>query len=138
MNCPACDNVMTLAQVGGVAIDVCQHGCGGIWLDAFELRKLQAELAHHELPLIIRREAGLSVDFTRRRHCPRCQDQVMMRRYSSRKRTVEIDECPQCGGHWLDYGELERILAETKMATPSPLTLQQVKSFLGGLRREGP
>ena len=33
----------------------------------------------------------------------------MMRRYFSPKRQIEIDECPKCGGIWLDAEELEGI-----------------------------
>jgi hypothetical protein len=33
----------------------------------------------------------------------------MMRHFFSPKRQVEVDECPGCGGVWLDAGELGRI-----------------------------
>jgi len=33
----------------------------------------------------------------------------MMRHFFSVKRQVEIDECPSCGGIWLDSGELGQI-----------------------------
>ena len=36
----------------------------------------------------------------------------MMRHYTSVKRRVTIDECPQCGGIWLDTGELTGIRDE--------------------------
>jgi len=35
-----------------------------------------------------------------------------MRHFSSPTRAVMIDECPTCGGIWLDSGELERIRAD--------------------------
>jgi len=35
----------------------------------------------------------------------------MVRQLFSAKRQVEIDECPNCGGAWLDYGELGEIRA---------------------------
>jgi Zn-finger nucleic acid-binding protein len=34
---------------------------------------------------------------------------VMMRHFFSIKKDVEVDECPGCGGFWLDAGELGRI-----------------------------
>jgi Zn-finger nucleic acid-binding protein len=34
------------------------------------------------------------------------------RYYSATKQEVEIDECPACGGIWLDSGELEAIRAQ--------------------------
>jgi Zn-finger nucleic acid-binding protein len=36
----------------------------------------------------------------------------MMRHFSSVKRKVTIDECPDCGGIWLDAGELGAIRDE--------------------------
>lgn len=124
-------------------MDVCQNGCGGIWFDAFELHKL-GRAAHpgHEPPLVIQRAETGTVDYTRKRLCPRCQTQVMMRRYFSRKRAVEIDECPNCGGHWLDYGELERIQAEQSGHPPAEahtrvLSVGQFKTFFNGLRSAG-
>ena len=33
----------------------------------------------------------------------------MQRHYFSVKRQVEVDECPACGGFWLDAGELVAI-----------------------------
>jgi len=34
---------------------------------------------------------------------------VMMRHFFSVKKEVEVDECPGCGGFWLDAGELGKI-----------------------------
>ena len=31
---------------------------------------------------------------------------------------IEVDNCPQCGGLWLDRGELEQILDQTGAADP--------------------
>ena len=43
MKCPACFNELTEMQVGSVKVDVCEGGCGGIWLDAFELQRVDDE-----------------------------------------------------------------------------------------------
>ncbi|MFN4232402.1 zf-TFIIB domain-containing protein [Thermus sp.] len=42
--------------------------------------------------------------------CPNCQ--VGMKEVE--RRGVLLDVCPQCGGVWLDRGELEKLLAEAK------------------------
>ncbi len=42
----------------------------------------------------------------------------MMRHFSSATRAVTIDECPTCGGIWLDRGELEQMRAEHRL-TPA-------------------
>jgi hypothetical protein len=37
--------------------------------------------------------------------CPKCGTQLQLREQHG----VEVDECPSCGGVWLDQGELEEI-----------------------------
>ena len=49
------------------------------------------------------------VDHSVRLSCPRHRDVVMLRRRFSTAVPVEIDECPQCGGVWLDSDELAQI-----------------------------
>jgi Zn-finger nucleic acid-binding protein len=34
------------------------------------------------------------------------------RHFFSAKRRVQVDQCPNCGGYWLDAGELELIRSE--------------------------
>ncbi len=38
------------------------------------------------------------------------------RHFFSAKRRVEVDQCPNCGGYWLDAGELALIRAEKAQA----------------------
>src|SRR5207253_6203211 len=113
MKCPACFNQLTQLQVGNVAVDACQDGCGGIWFDNFELQRVdeQSEAAGERL-LEIRRDPGVVVDAKRKRDCPRCPDMKLQRHFFSAKRKVEVDQCPNCGGYWLDAGELAQIRAE--------------------------
>lgn len=128
-------------QTGGVTVDVCHHGCGGIWFDAFELKKVQAATqTQKEVLLTVPRSPTASVDYTAKRMCPRCITQPMIRRYYNRERTTQIDECPACGGHWLDHGEWERIVptarpvATSKPAEQSDLN-QLVNNYLAGLKK---
>ena len=110
MKCPACGNTLQKMTVGDVAVDVCKGGCGGIWFDHFEIKKFDEpnESAGQAL-LDVERDESLIIDYTKRLKCPKCDDIVMMRHFSSVKKEVEVDECPGCGGYWLDYGELGRI-----------------------------
>jgi Zn-finger nucleic acid-binding protein len=113
MKCPACFNELTQAQVGSLVVDVCQGGCGGIWFDAFELQRVDEEVEIAGEPLLhIKRDESIVVDVSRKRVCPRCDGVRLHRHYFSAKRKVEIDECPNCGGYWLDAGELAQIRAE--------------------------
>ena len=113
MKCPSCYNALQSQPVGRTTVDVCQGGCGGIWLDAFELGQVDgAAEAVDDLVLSIEIDPGLQVDASRKRECPRCAGVKLKKRFFSPRRLVEIDECPGCGGIWLDAGELEKIRAE--------------------------
>ena len=113
MKCPACDLDLTEMEVGGVKVDACHGGCGGIWFDAFELQRVdeQKEVPTEHL-LRIQSNPQIRVDASRKRACPRCDDVKLKRHFFSARRQVEVDHCPNCAGYWLDAGELEEIRAE--------------------------
>ncbi len=100
-------------QAGNVTVDVCLGGCGGIWFDNFELQKLdEPHETAVQMLIEIQRSEGRPFDQSQRRNCPRCLDIIMMRHYYSPRRRVEVDECPSCGGFWLDAGELALVREE--------------------------
>ena len=110
MICPACENNLSQLVAGGVMLDVCNGGCGGIWFDSFELQKIEAaQEATEDLDIDVPRDPNRSVDYAKRRSCPKCNDVVLMRHYFSKLRQVVVDECPNCGGFWLDAGESDRV-----------------------------
>lgn len=41
-------------------------------------------------------------------HCPRCGMELIEIKYKE----IEVDECPNCKGIWLDTGEVERIISD--------------------------
>jgi Zn-finger nucleic acid-binding protein len=110
MKCPACGNMLQEVTVEDVTVDVCKGGCGGIWFDQFELKKFDEphESAGQAL-LDVEQDESITIDRTKRLNCPKCDDIVMMRHFFSVKKDVEVDECPGCGGFWLDAGELGTI-----------------------------
>src|SRR5437867_12494656 len=113
MICPGCGNNLSQLIAGGVVLDVCSGGCGGIWFDSFELQKIEAaQEATDDLEISVSRDANRAVDYAKRRSCPKCNNVVLMRHYFSKLRQVVVDECPNCAGFWLDAGELEKIRAE--------------------------
>lgn len=110
MECPVCGNQLQQVTAGGVTVDVCKGGCGGIWFDNFELKKFdEPHESAGEALLEIERDESITVDRTKRLKCPKCDNTVMMRHFFSVKKQVEVDECPGCGGFWLDAGELRKI-----------------------------
>lgn len=110
MKCPACDNNLHEVSLEGIVLDVCNDGCGGIWFDRFELKKLDEP---HEftddslLDLVV--DPKVQVDHSKKRNCPKCENIVMRRYFFSAEQEVEVDECPKCAGFWLDEGELFQI-----------------------------
>jgi Zn-finger nucleic acid-binding protein len=143
IKCPACFNALSAIQVGAVTVDLCR-GCGGIWFDAFELQRVDEE---HETAgewlLQTEREQRVQVDTQRKRDCPRCDGVKLKRRYYSPRRRVEIDECPGCGGYWLDAGELEKIREETEearhqAASRPPVLTGKVIRYLYQMRTADP
>jgi Zn-finger nucleic acid-binding protein len=106
---------LTSLNAGRVTVDVCSGGCGGVWFDNFELRKVtNPDEIDSDALLHVAFNPALEVDYERRRRCPRCPDIVMMRRFYSGRRQVVVEECPNCGGLWLDAGELQMIRHETQ------------------------
>ena len=113
MKCPACFNELSQMTVGHLTVEICRGGCGGIWFDAFELQRVdEPQESGAEWLVNIERDPSLRVDHTRKRSCPKCAEIKLKRHYFSAKRRVEVDQCPGCGGYWLDGGELEKIRDE--------------------------
>ena len=142
MKCPACFNELTEIQVGKLAVDICQGGCGGVWFDAFELQQVDEEHETAGEPLLnIARDECLIVDRARKRECPRCPGVKLHRHFFSARRRVEVDQCPNCAGYWLDAGELAMIRDETSQAAaahqaPRSGTSTEVIRYLYRLRTE--
>lgn len=133
MRCPVCSNVLSLITVGGITVDVCKGGCGGIWFDRYELMKVDEsrESAGEELTHIQGDpEVLAAVDHSKRLSCPKTPDVVMMRHFFSVKRQVVVDECPDCGGYWLDVGELATIRTEYATAEERERAAQRYFSEL--------
>ena len=118
MKCPACKNPLREKGAGDITLDMCYGGCGGIWFDATELERVSARSAA-TLHSIWQVPTG-RVQQTMPRMCPRCPDTVLDCKWFSDLKKVEIDQCPKCGGIWLDAGEFTRIYDEIKGAKIAP------------------
>jgi Zn-finger nucleic acid-binding protein len=96
--------------VGDITVDVCRGGCGGVWFDNRELEKVDESFEPADEGLLdVPHDPARTVDHEARRYCPCCPSVVMMRHYFSVRREIEVDECPACGGYFLDRGELAAI-----------------------------
>ncbi|MCP4469062.1 MAG: hypothetical protein GY813_20245 [Halieaceae bacterium] len=99
--------ILRNTSVRGVEVDYCQQ-CGGLWLDEGELQ----ELAKHPAKVL---SAVESLVLTHPRPtdgmkahqpCPACQGPLMTVTFGP---TI-IESCSNCGGVFLDHGELEKAI----------------------------
>lgn len=102
--CPRCSTALRLVEDGTLSLDSCAS-CGGLWLDADEWKPVVGSVRDIERP------QALPLDF-RRLDCPACgnaEDNAgLVPRGLRGVEGLEIEVCADCGGAWLDRGELER------------------------------
>jgi uncharacterized protein len=110
LDCPRCSAPLTGLRIGGVDTDICRT-CGGVWLDRLELSRFEDpdSVLGDALVAHLSRIPTALIDHAVRLRCPRHPGVVMLRRAYSRAIPIQIDECPECGGLWLDAGELSQI-----------------------------
>tara|TARA_R110002167_G_scaffold28926_24_gene96830 strand:+ start:3535 stop:4038 length:504 start_codon:yes stop_codon:yes gene_type:complete len=110
MLCPRTNTQLIKVNVGKVPVYV-SEACGGVFLENQSLKLFECPESKRGKVLSIHlaqfNNELLSLD--KRVNCPVCTDTVMLRRFYSPLHVVEIDECPSCGGIWLDTGELSKL-----------------------------
>ena len=114
IECPACGKEMVKVYVksAGINVDVCVNGCGGVFFDNKEFFAFDEN--HENICEITKALEGKmfnTVDTTLIRTCPVCGGK-MVKNYANFSKTVEVDDCYNCGGKFLDYGELEKIRSD--------------------------
>lgn len=114
MKCLRCQAEMKTFKNKNVEVDVCASGCGGVWFDGRELKKMDE--SHEVEDSFVKSLSQTKVTKVevkdQRLNCPKCKNIVLMRRFYSPSRSVELDECAGCGGLWFDAGEYTHILKE--------------------------
>lgn len=110
MKCPACSNDLTAVTIEGVTIDFCKGSCGGIWFDYHEVEKFD-RLNENVSFDVLKGEGGQNVvlDYNKPRRCPKCTGETLSRHFLDKQKEIEVDECGNCSGIWLDPGELNRL-----------------------------
>jgi len=125
MKCLNCATEMTNNQVvtknNRISFDMCEK-CGSLWLDAGELDKMafqvQGSIEYCETEEDKEPKKRIKESVKELKKCPRC-DNVML----DKVRFLESDDiclhlCPNCGGFWLDGGELDLIDKELAKIMP--------------------
>jgi uncharacterized protein len=108
MKCPVCNAEMVKKDFG-IAVAVCENGCKGMWLEQDELRMLDEKneglgSALEEALRYPRNNHGQRGQIK----CPKCSIPMHTHKYKMAKE-VNVDECYNCGGFFLDSGELTEI-----------------------------
>jgi len=109
MLCPRTNTPLESILVDGITVYT--SSLGGVFFDNSQIFKFSSpELKHGQVLLkYLSNYAEGESEVAMRVNCPKCPSIVMMRRYFSPLKAVEIDECPSCAGIWLDSGELSKI-----------------------------
>lgn len=116
ITCPACGKPMKKVEIKNqhFNVDICLDGCGGIFFDNRELKKVDEE--HENIDDILKEIEGKTfekVNESETRICPVCGHN-MVKNHTSHLRKIEMDECYNCGGIFLDNNELQKLRAEFK------------------------
>lgn len=131
MKCPICSKEMVEEDFGGVLVDVCEIGCRGMWFDWMELTKLDEQNEGLGAALEEALNNPRSNDESRGKiKCPKCGI-PMYRHVHLRTKQVNVDECGNCGGFFLDSGEL-------KATRDTYMSEEEEKEYLGALLADMP
>ena len=114
LTCPACGKTMkkVFIPTEGINLDICTEGCGGIYFDNREFKEFDEQ--NEDISAILASLEGKTfekVDETVKRHCPNCGS-IMVKNHSSIKQEIQMDDCYNCGGKFLDNSELVKIREE--------------------------
>ncbi len=97
-----------------VKVDACP-ACGGMWLDKGELERIEASVEHDYSEELARLPdlAGPAYEQAMQSKppelaCPKCDTALERRQYGYASQ-IMVDSCPQCGGVWLDKGEIQAL-----------------------------
>ncbi len=118
MKCLNCGEKMTTHLVNKkgdyITFDICKS-CGSLWLDKGELDKMafQVQGSIEYSSERIAENTGEKII-----NCPRCENEQMQKVYFIGYSDIILDHCNNCGGFWLNAGELDQINKELESIMP--------------------
>ncbi|HAI13923.1 MAG TPA: hypothetical protein DCM28_19625 [Phycisphaerales bacterium] len=112
MRCPKCQNTMREVDFEGLTIERCEC-CKGLWFDLHECKKLIAikgsEIIDAGSPSVGEEHNKLGVY-----DCPKCLHR-MSQMVDHQQPHIWYEQCPGCGGVYLDAGEFSDLKDVTVM-----------------------
>lgn len=142
MKCPRdAANLEAKKYEANIEIDACGK-CGGVWLDAGELERIQ-ETVERDYKKAARKDlASEAIEAAKQAQrdaisCPKCSGAMTARRYGMGS-AVMIDVCDAGCGIWLDKGELEaleKFFEDSRDNTEIPVHWRMWASVVGRFKR---
>ncbi len=115
LRCPKDATIMERVPVGSFVVDRCA-GCGALWFDALELRRVlesKAAIEHLDVGAMDTRPVNTSLGTPLGGIlCPRDRT-PLLRAADLKQQHIVVDGCPTCGGVMLDSGELKDLSEHT-------------------------
>lgn len=125
-----------------IEIDTCGK-CGGVWLDAGELEKIQETIERDYRASDRTDDVAEAIEAAKQSQrdeiaCPKCSGAMTARRYGMGSAIV-IDVCDAGCGTWLDKGELqalEKFFEESQSDTEIPVHWRLWASVVSVFKRK--
>jgi Zn-finger nucleic acid-binding protein len=120
-HCIKCQETMVPRLVEEVEVDLCP-GCHGLWLDRDEIHALGAksDVVLEGLRVAVQAEANQpEAPTTTAQPCPACHGKLSVASLG----TFSVEHCMECGGLFLDRGELDKVMALTRYREDSIATV---------------
>lgn len=131
MICLSCGNEMTNNQVQTkndlISYDMCEK-CGSLWLDAGELDKMAFQV---EGSIEYCSQERVEEPKAHIRKCPRCEDFDLDQVRFLNVTDIMLHHCRNCGGFWLDGGELN--LIDKDLAKIMPVSGKGFSDFVNNV-----
>ena len=116
LSCPACQQTLRVTRYEGEKVALCT-GCRGCFLAGRSLRQIER---NRDIEVPLEAAASPTAEMPElSRACPRCKLTMRKARYGELGGAI-VDQCQQCGGIWLDPGELEAIQLNYEAVNPLP------------------
>ena len=137
MKCLNCNEEMInnlvqtkFVQLKQISYDICD-ACGSLWLDAGELDKMAFHVTgsiEYSSRDAKDRAEGISEITVK---CPRCEETILDKVFFLDHSDIVLDRCRNCGGFWLDGGELD--LANRELTNIMPVTGRGFSEFVNNV-----
>jgi uncharacterized protein len=131
MKCLNCGTEMVTNQVvtkkDSISYDMCEK-CGSLWLDAGDLDKMAFKTVGS---IEYCEEIGTDEPEEKPKKCPRCDDFKLSKVRFLESDDIDLHLCRNCGGFWLDGGELK--LIDNVLAEDGPIKGHGFSDFVNNV-----